>query len=233
MEENVGEDWLSPLAGMTDLLAPLLSALDDDAEAFFCFTCVMERSLFFKLTKPSASLERQLVSIPLLFLIFLTTSSRYYWQRMLRTLLELLTPWLFSYLENTLDGLSLLFCHRWLLVNFRREFRDEATLRIWESCWTNYTTNAFHLFICVAIMAVYGQRVVENEMNISELTIHFNSLAQNMPVDVVLSQARGYLHQFSKLTDVPCTLRTIMLDKLAPKIVCTGSSNCCQATVRT
>ena len=48
---------------MTDLLAPLLSALDDDAEAFYCFKSVMERSLFFQSAKHSVSLERQLVRI--------------------------------------------------------------------------------------------------------------------------------------------------------------------------
>ena len=46
---------------MTDLLSPLLYTMDDNAEAFFCFTSVVERSPFFKPSKDRVSLRRQVV----------------------------------------------------------------------------------------------------------------------------------------------------------------------------
>ena len=49
--------------GMTDLLAPLLSTLDNDSEAFFCFTQLVEKTVFFKPAKNSVSVERQVVSV--------------------------------------------------------------------------------------------------------------------------------------------------------------------------
>ncbi|EPQ16441.1 TBC1 domain family member 16 [Myotis brandtii] len=36
------------------------------------------------------------------------------------------------------DGLQLLFCHRWLLLCFKREFPEAEALRIWEACWAHY-----------------------------------------------------------------------------------------------
>ena len=69
-------------------------------------------------------------------------------------LIELLVPWFYSYLEGTENRLSLMFCHRWLLVCFKRKFHEYDALAIWEACWTNYETPSFHLFICVAIIAI-------------------------------------------------------------------------------
>ena len=47
---------------MSDLLAPLLAALDDEADAFWCFTRLVEGTAFFRPEKNSISVERQLVS---------------------------------------------------------------------------------------------------------------------------------------------------------------------------
>ena len=47
---------------MTDLLAPVLAALDDESEAFWCFTRLVESSAFFKPGSHHVSVERQLVS---------------------------------------------------------------------------------------------------------------------------------------------------------------------------
>ena len=130
------------------------------------------------------------------------------------------------------EGLSLLFAHRWLLISFKREFKMEDTLLLWEACWTNYATNSFHLFLCVAIVAIYGQKALDEDMSLNELTVYFNGLANVMPVDIVLSQARGYLYQFTKCLEVPCVLRCIMPDSFwevsLNRIVCEGSGTCCK-----
>ena len=140
-------------------------------------------------------------------------------------LIKALIPWFYAYLEQTEGGLTLMFCHRWLLVCLKREFYEEDALAIWEACWTNYETVAFHLFVCIAIMAIYGQKAVERNMNINELMVFFNTLSQSMPKDIVLSQARGYLHQFCKCPEVHCTLYSIMHKEFwempgSPRLVC-------------
>ena len=96
-------------------------------------------------------------------------------------LIKLLVPWFFFYLEQTEGGLTLMFCHRWLLVCLKREFTEEDSLAIWVACWTNYETPVFHLFVCVAIVAVYGQKAVDQNMNINELMVHFNTLSHFIP----------------------------------------------------
>ena len=119
-----------------------------------------------------------------------------------------------------------MFSHRWLLVFLKREFNESDTLFIWEACWCKYETKSFHLFICIAIMAIYGQRAMDKPMNMDELMLLFlNTLPQNMPKDVVLTQARGYLHQFCKCPQVHCSLASIMPLRFwsqigSPKLFC-------------
>ena len=115
----------------------------------------------------------------------------------------------------------------------KREFKIEDSLSIWEACWTNYSTNFFLFFVCIAIMAMYGQRALDQDMTLNELTIHFSTLANSMPVDIVLSQARGYLYQFTKCREVPCVLRALMVEDFwsqpgAPRLVCKQNGSCCR-----
>ncbi len=127
-----------------------------------------------------------------------------------------------------------MFCHRWLLVCLKREFSEEDALSIWEACWTNYQTPSFHLFVCIAILAIYGQRAIDKNMNINELMVFLNTLSLTMPTDIVLSQARGYLHQFCQKPEVHCSLYSIMNKEFwdqpgSPTLTCAycrGDSGC-------
>ncbi len=53
---------------------------------------------------------------------------------LLQKLISIIDPALYGHLEKT-DSLNLFFCFRWLLVRFKREFRFQETLAIWEACW--------------------------------------------------------------------------------------------------
>ncbi len=154
-------------------------------------------------------------------------------------LIKLLIPWFYSYLEHTEGGLSLMFCHRWLLVCLKREFSENDALCVWEACWTKYETPSFQLFICIAIMAIYGQRAVEKNMNINELMVFLNTLSQTMPRDIVLSQARGYLHQFCQSPEIHCSLYSVMHKEFwdrpgGPRLTCSycrGDCDCLRTDI--
>lgn len=60
-------------------------------------------------------------------------------QMYLRELLRLMLPRFHQHLMRLgEDGLQLLFCHRWVLLCFKREFPDTEALRMWEACWAHY-----------------------------------------------------------------------------------------------
>ena len=84
---------------------------------------------------------------------------------------------------------TLRFCvYRWILLCFKREFPENDALRMWEACWAHYQTDFFHLFICVAIISVYGEDVVQDQLPSDEMLLHFSSLSMHMSGHVVLKK---------------------------------------------
>lgn len=137
-------------------------------------------------------------------------------QKSLLHLIKFLLPSFHDYVTSIEGGHHLIFTHRWLLVNFKREFSIEDTLRIWETCWACSECNSFHLLVCLAIIAMYGNKPIIQNMSSDELMIHFSGLAHSMSVDVVLSQARGLLHTLcTSKTPLPQDLSDLMITDLS------------------
>lgn len=119
---------------------------------------------------------------------------------------------------------------------FKREFTEAVAIRIWEACWSNYLTDYFHLFLCLAIIAVYADDVIAQNLRNDEMLLHFSSLGLfamrtnkkkwtqifNVPINcgsyfvamymdgqLILRKARGLLYQFRQLPRIPCTLSNL------------------------
>ncbi|CAB1342333.1 unnamed protein product [Coregonus sp. 'balchen'] len=128
------------------------------------------------------------------------------------------------------DGLQLLFCHRWILLCFKREFPDTEALRMWEACWAHYQTDYFHLFVCVAIIVLYGDDVTEQQLATDQMLLHFSNLSMHMNGELVLRKARSLLYQFRLLRRIPCSLHDLcklcgpgMWDsRYIPAVECSG-----------
>ncbi|XP_036139472.1 TBC1 domain family member 16 isoform X2 [Monomorium pharaonis] len=171
--------------GMSDLLAPLLAELNSEIEAFWCFAGLMQRSVAV-CTPTDTDMDRNLCY--------------------LRELVRIMVPDFYGHLQKHADALELLFCHRWILLCLKREFPTEIALIMWEACWVNYLTDHFHLFLCLAIMCVYADDVIAQDLRTDEMLLHFSSLAMYMDGNVILRKARGLLHHFRQLVRLPCTL---------------------------
>ncbi|XP_074648620.1 TBC1 domain family member 16-like [Tubulanus polymorphus] len=181
----VANPHLGYTQGMSDLLAPILAELKHEADAYWCFVGLMQHTIFCSSPKDT-DMDRQL--------------------GYLRGLLKLMLNPFYKHLCKLGDAMDLLFCHRWILLCFKREFPEDDAMRIWESCWAHYQTDYFHLFICVAIISVYGEDVVQQDLPADEMLLHFSSLSMHMSGVVVLRKARGLLHQFRTRRSIPCTL---------------------------
>ncbi|XP_076247718.1 TBC1 domain family member 16 [Calliopsis andreniformis] len=171
--------------GMSDLLAPLLAELNSEIEAFWCFAGLMQRSVAV-CTPTDIDMDRNLCY--------------------LRELVRIMVPDFYAHLQKHTDALELLFCHRWILLCLKREFPTEVALVMWEACWVNYLTDHFHLFLCLAIMCVYADDVIAQDLRTDEMLLHFSSLAMYMDGNLILRKARGLLHHFRQLVRLPCTL---------------------------
>ncbi|KAJ8404254.1 hypothetical protein AAFF_G00340270 [Aldrovandia affinis] len=196
--------------GMSDLVAPLLTEVQDESDTFWCFVGLMENTIFISSPRDE-DMERQLMY--------------------LRELLRLMLPRFHQHLTQLgEDGLQLLFCHRWVLLCFKREFPDTEALRMWEACWAHYQTDYFHLFLCVAIIVLYGEDVTEQQLATDQMLLHFSNLSMHMNGELVLRKARSLLYQFRLLPRIPCSLHDLcklcgpgMWDsRYIPAVECSG-----------
>lgn len=49
---------------------------------------------------------------------------------------------------------------------------------MWEACWANYLTDYFQLFLCLAIIAVYADDIIAQDLRTDEMLLHFSSLGE-------------------------------------------------------
>ncbi|XP_075436144.1 TBC1 domain family member 16 isoform X2 [Ascaphus truei] len=196
--------------GMSDLVAPLLAEVLDESDTFWGFVGLMQNTIFISSPRDE-DMELQLMY--------------------LRELLRLVHPRFHQHLLSLgEDGLQMLFCHRWVLLCFKREFPDSEALRMWEACWAHYQTDYFHLFLCVAIIVIYGDDVIEQRLPTDQMLLHFSNLAMHMNGELVLRKARSLLYQFRLLPRIPCSLHDLcklcssgMWDSGSiPPVECTG-----------
>ncbi|XP_044530342.1 TBC1 domain family member 16 isoform X3 [Gracilinanus agilis] len=196
--------------GMSDLVAPILAEVLDESDTFWCFVGLMQNTIFVSSPRDE-DMEKQLLY--------------------LRELLRLTHLRFYQHLVSLgEDGLQMLFCHRWILLCFKREFPDAEALRMWEACWAHYQTDYFHLFICVAIVVIYGDDVIEQQLATDQMLLHFGNLAMHMNGELVLRKARSLLYQFRLLPRIPCSLHDLcklcgtgMWDSgYIPAVECTG-----------
>lgn len=101
--------------GMSDLLSPILMTMMDEAHAYVCFCALMQRlKSNFLLDGVSMTKKFQHLSEGLL----------YY------------DPEFFAFLKlNQAD--DLLFCYRWLLLEMKREFAFDESLKVLETLWSS------------------------------------------------------------------------------------------------
>lgn len=128
----------------------------------------------------------------------------------MRELLRLLLPRFYAHCLLQDDAMDMLFCHRWLLLSFKREFFNEEVLKMWEACWSHYQTKYFHIFLCVAMVQEYGGPVVDQNMSADDMLQFFTDLSMKMDGSRVLRMARQSLLKFRQLPGIPCSLRRLL-----------------------
>ncbi|KAH7671938.1 Acyl-CoA N-acyltransferase protein [Dioscorea alata] len=155
--------------GMSDLLSPILFVMEDESEAFWCFVALMER-LGPNFNRDQNGMHSQLFA--------------------LSKLVELLDAPLHNYLKQA-DCLNYFFCFRWILIQFKREFEYERIMRLWEVLWTHYLSEHFHLYICVAILKKYRNKIMGEQMDFDTLLKFINELSGKIDLDRIIKDAEA------------------------------------------
>ncbi|KAJ4708222.1 RabGAP/TBC domain-containing protein [Melia azedarach] len=155
--------------GMSDLLSPILFVMKDESESFWCFVALMER-LGPNFNRDQNGMHSQLFA--------------------LSKLVELLDSPLHNYFKQN-DCLNYFFCFRWVLIQFKREFEYEKTMRLWEVLWTHYLSEHLHLYVCVAILKRYRNKIMGEQMDFDTLLKFINELSGRVDLDAILRDAEA------------------------------------------
>ncbi|GMQ07097.1 hypothetical protein CsSME_00051440 [Camellia sinensis var. sinensis] len=155
--------------GMSDLLSPILFVMRDESESFWCFVALMER-LGPNFNRDQNGMHSQLFA--------------------LLKLVELLDSPLHNYFKQN-DCLNYFFCFRWVLIQFKREFEFERTMRLWEVLWTRYISEHLHLYVCVAILKRYRRKIMGEQMDFDTLLKFINELSGHIDLDAILRDAEA------------------------------------------
>uniref|UniRef100_A0A8C7W6A9 Small G protein signaling modulator 1b n=1 Tax=Oncorhynchus mykiss TaxID=8022 RepID=A0A8C7W6A9_ONCMY len=164
--------------GMCDLLAPLLVILDD---AFSCFSELMKRMNH---NFPhGGAMDSHFANM--------------------RSLIQILDAELFEVMQMNGDYTHFYFCYRWFLLDFKREMVYDDVFSVWETIWAATYTSSTHfvLFIALALVEMYRDIILENNMDFTDIIKFFNEMAEHHNVPQVLTMARDLVLKVQTLIE--------------------------------
>uniref|UniRef100_A0A672P412 Small G protein signaling modulator 1 n=1 Tax=Sinocyclocheilus grahami TaxID=75366 RepID=A0A672P412_SINGR len=169
--------------GMCDLLAPLLVILDDEAMAFSCFTELMKRMN--QNFPHGGAMDTHFANM--------------------RSLIQILDAELFELMHQNGDYTHFYFCYRWFLLDFKRELVYDDVFAVWEVTWAAKCVSSSHfgLFIALALVEIYRDIILENNMDFTDIIKFFNEMAEHHNTKQILTLAR----------DLVCKVQTLIENK--------------------
>ncbi|WWC72751.1 uncharacterized protein I206_106715 [Kwoniella pini CBS 10737] len=171
---------LGYVQGMSDLLSPIYVVFDaNEADAFWGLVGVM-KMMESNFLRDQSGMKRKLST--------------------LQQLISVMDPELYAHLERT-DSLNLFFCFRWILINFKREFKFEQVIKLWEVLWTNFYSDQFVLFVALAILQSHRDVLIRYLTEFDEVLKYANDLSGTIDLDTTLAQAEVLFLSFRSLVE--------------------------------
>ncbi|KAI8972308.1 rab-GTPase-TBC domain-containing protein [Pilobolus umbonatus] len=194
---NYYKTELGYVQGMSDLLAPLLIAMEDEAMAFWGFSGFMDivQSNFFM---DQSGMHGQLKTLGLL--------------------VQLMDPDLYKRLE-VLESSNFIFCFRWLLIWFKREFVWEDVVRLWEVLWTQHLSSKMVLFVAMAIIDQHRTPIMEEINAFDELLKYMNEQSEKIPLELTLQRSEVLFYQFERKVRAMQQKQSILEERLKLRFV--------------
>ncbi|XP_018116544.1 small G protein signaling modulator 1 isoform X3 [Xenopus laevis] len=167
--------------GMCDLLAPLLVILDDEAKAFSCFTELMKRMN--QNFPHGGAMDTHFANM--------------------RSLIQILDSELFELMHQNGDYTHFYFCYRWFLLDFKRELVYDDVFSVWETIWAakHVSSSHFVLFIALALVEVYRDIILENNMDFTDIIKFFNEMAERHNIKHILKLAQDLVYKVQTLIE--------------------------------
>ncbi|VDO08266.1 unnamed protein product [Rodentolepis nana] len=165
--------------GMNDLLAVIMTIIEGEEDAFWCFAGLLEL-IADNFSDGPSSLYSQFHN--------------------LFKLIEILMP-NFAHFLREKEATSMSFCFKWFLIIFKREFSYDDIKILWETLFSGVAPKNFHLLIAVAIFDAEADSIMRTCQDMSQILQYINNLSEMINLNNVLSRAQGIFNQLSEVRD--------------------------------
>ncbi|KTG31126.1 hypothetical protein cypCar_00047381 [Cyprinus carpio] len=121
----------------------------------------------------------------------------------MRSLIQILDAELFELMQQNGDYTHFYFCYRWFLLDFKREMVYDDVFSVWETVWAARYASSEHfvLFIALALVELYRDIILENNMDFTDIIKFFNEMAERHDVPKLLLTARELVHKVQILIE--------------------------------
>eukprot|EP00040_Diaphanoeca_grandis_P019578 m.103416 g.103416 ORF g.103416 m.103416 type:complete len:400 (+) comp27496_c0_seq4:156-1355(+) len=184
----IADPELGYIQGMNDLLAPLVYTMQNELAAFCCFGALTKR------------MRTNFIKIDM-----------HEGLSLLKNLIKFVDPKMHDHLcACQMDAdMDWLFCHRWLLLDFKREFNLDSIAIVWERIWAEHSTNYFNIFIAASILLV-NQESIWKIANPDELLGYLQNLTAGIDAPVVINTAHSLVKRLSSSLSLPKDLKVLV-----------------------
>jgi len=180
---------LGYVQGMSDILAPILMEIQDEALSFWLFVKFMDR-IWTNFEMSQEGMQRQL--------------------RESYTILQLIDPRFSAYLDAC-DASNMYFGFRWLLILFKREFSTTDIMTLWEALWTELPGPSFQLFIGLAILEEHKTTIMEHRYGLSEILRQIKDLTLRIELCETMKNAEAIYRKILATEEkLPNNIRVIV-----------------------
>uniref|UniRef100_A0A8D3CI89 Small G protein signaling modulator 1a n=1 Tax=Scophthalmus maximus TaxID=52904 RepID=A0A8D3CI89_SCOMX len=121
----------------------------------------------------------------------------------MRSLIQILDSELFELMHQNGDYTHFYFCYRWFLLDFKRELVYEDVFAVWETIWAAKYVSSSHfvLFIALALVEIYRDIILENNMDFTDIIKFFNEMAEHHNIKQILPLARDLVCKVQMLIE--------------------------------
>lgn len=102
-----------------------------------------------------------------------------------------------------------LFCYRWLLLDFKREFDVESILCLWERIWSQHSTSHFHIFFAMGILQSHREQLLRISRE-DDLLKYLQDLTMHIDMVGALDRAQAALRRLKADNNMPLELRPLV-----------------------
>ncbi|EDR29043.1 hypothetical protein, conserved [Entamoeba dispar SAW760] len=162
--------------GMNDICSLIMEITLDESEIFWLFKSVMD--MMEQFYKPRTNHEVQ-------------NFEEVGW------IIKFVNPSLYDYFIR--NNVNYLFCYRWIVLLFKRDFNSRDCLNVWDRIFA-YPERKLYYFICSAIILKNGDQIVEKQKGFDGMVEFLQDMHKKIPAQVVYDSDIIY-QEFNELAD--------------------------------